>query len=95
MKCPNCHREIIDSAIICPYCNTQFVFSAPVNFNPPPIETNEEDTYKIRELSNGEKYEILKNYYTAYELETIFKKHTDDLQIKMGSCFWWIWYTVK
>ena len=56
---------------------------------------NEEDTYKIRELSNGEKYEILKNYYTAYELETIFKKHTDDLQIKMGSCFWWIWYTVK
>ncbi len=50
MKCPNCHREIIDSAIICPYCNTQFVFSAPVNFNPPPIETNEEDTYKSSDM---------------------------------------------
>lgn len=55
----------------------------------------EVDTYKIRELSNGEKYEILKNYYTKHELETIFEKYTSDLQIEMGSCFWWICYIVK
>lgn len=34
MKCPNCNSEIIDSAIICPVCNTQFAFSAPSTFNP-------------------------------------------------------------
>jgi DNA-binding transcriptional MerR regulator len=55
----------------------------------------EVDTYKIRELSNGEKYEILKNYYTEDELKTIFRKYTNDLQVKIGSCFWWIWYIVK
>lgn len=29
MKCPNCNRDIADTTIICPYCNTQFAFSAP------------------------------------------------------------------
>lgn len=29
MKCPNCSRDIADTTIICPYCNTQFAFSAP------------------------------------------------------------------
>lgn len=33
MKCPNCNRDILDSAIICPFCNTQFAFSAPSTFN--------------------------------------------------------------
>lgn len=56
---------------------------------------DEADTYKIRELANGEKYEILKNYYTKHELDTIFEKYTTDLQIEVGSCFWWICYTVK
>lgn len=32
---------------------------------------DEVDTYKIRELSNGEKYEILKNYYNEDELKIL------------------------
>ena len=55
----------------------------------------EKDTYKIRELSNGEKYEIIKNYYSEEELRNIFEKYADDFHITIGSCFWWIWYVVK
>ena len=42
MKCPNCNSEIIDSAIICPVCNTQFAFSAPSTFNPNQTNVYEE-----------------------------------------------------
>ena len=34
MRCPNCNSQIIDSAIICPVCNTQFAFNGPSTFNP-------------------------------------------------------------
>lgn len=56
---------------------------------------DEEDTYKVRELLNGDKYEILKNYYSEDDLKNIFGQFSDNLQIKIGSCFWWIWYIIK
>lgn len=55
----------------------------------------EEDTYKLRELSNGEKYEVLKNYYNEEELKDIFSEYSDNLQVKIGECFWWVCYNVK
>ena len=49
MKCPNCNSEIIDSAIICPVCNTQFAFSAPSTFNP-----NQTNVYEEVKVLNDE-----------------------------------------
>jgi SAM-dependent methyltransferase len=55
----------------------------------------EEDTYKLRQLSDRTSYEIIKNYYTKEELERIFEHNVDDLEIHIGECFWWIKYIVK
>ncbi len=56
---------------------------------------NDPNTYKIRTLDNGTKYEIIKNYYTEEELKNIFIPISNDLQIYMGQCFWWISYKIK
>lgn len=51
MKCPNCNSEIIDSAIICPVCNTQFAFSAPSSFDPTLTNVYEEVKKTDEEVS--------------------------------------------
>lgn len=56
---------------------------------------DEKDTYKIRELSNGEKYEVLKNYYNEDDLRSLFTKYSKNLNIVIGRCFWWLWYEVQ
>jgi len=56
---------------------------------------NDPNTYKIRTLDNGTKYEIIKNYYTEEELKDIFIPISNDLQIYMGQCFWWVSYKIK
>ncbi|WP_240421342.1 methyltransferase domain-containing protein [Paenibacillus periandrae] len=56
---------------------------------------NSEDTYKIRELADGSKYEILKNYYTYNELFEFFEPITEELKIFCGKSFWYVHYTVK
>ncbi|MEG7894754.1 class I SAM-dependent methyltransferase, partial [Bacillus cereus] len=56
---------------------------------------NDPNTYKIRTLDNGTKYEIIKNYYTEEELKDIFIPVSSDLQIYMGQCFWWVSYKIK
>ncbi|MDR6884759.1 methyltransferase domain-containing protein [Bacillus sp. 3255] len=53
-----------------------------------------EDTYKRRELADGSKHEILKNYYTYEELNEIFKPLSENLRIYVGSSFWYVSYTV-
>jgi SAM-dependent methyltransferase len=53
------------------------------------------DTYKLRELSDGSTYEIVKNYYTQDTLKTIFKDFSEDLYIEFGQCFWWLTYKTK
>lgn len=53
------------------------------------------NTYKIRALSNGERYEIIKNYYTKEELHSIFEPFALDLNFHIGECFWWVTYKVK
>lgn len=59
------------------------------------IKENSEDTYKLRELSDGSKHEILKNYYSYNELYDIFEPITEDLNIFVGKSFWYVNYTVK
>ncbi len=48
-----------------------------------------EDTYKRRELADGSKHEILKNYYSYEELNDIFKPISQHLRIFVGSSFWY------
>ena len=67
MKCPNCNREILDSAIICPFCNTQFAFSAPSTFNP--NESNVYETVQIDGLEFNPKPLINKSEDTSHEEE--------------------------
>jgi SAM-dependent methyltransferase len=52
-----------------------------------------EDTFKLRELSDGSKYEVLKNYYDANQLREIFEPLSSKLKIRMGDCFWWVSYS--
>jgi len=53
------------------------------------------DTYKLRWLKDGTTHEIVKNYYSADELENIFKDFADELRIEIGQCFWWLKYKTK
>jgi RimJ/RimL family protein N-acetyltransferase len=53
------------------------------------------DTYKLRELDNGTTFEILKNYYSEFELQEIVDEYDDNLEIHIGECFWWVRYQVK
>lgn len=54
-----------------------------------------EDTFKLRELCDGSKYEVVKNYYDANQLREILKPFSSELQIKIGDCFWWVSYLVS
>ncbi|MFH1231690.1 MAG: methyltransferase domain-containing protein [Planctomycetota bacterium] len=53
------------------------------------------DTFKLRELTDGSKYEVLKNYYDEEQLSYIFSPHGRDVKINIGKCFWWLSYLVK
>lgn len=53
------------------------------------------NTYKLRELNDGTKYEIVKNYYDEAELRAIFEPKVNELKIHMGQCFWWVHYIVR
>lgn len=58
------------------------------------VKPNEVDTYKLRELPDGGKHEILKNYYTENELYEKFEPVSTELNITMGECYWWMSYKV-
>jgi len=47
------------------------------------------NTYKIRFLENGNKYKILKNYYSKEELIDIFSREGNILDFYYGNCFWY------
>ncbi|MBI3459527.1 class I SAM-dependent methyltransferase [Candidatus Acetothermia bacterium] len=53
-----------------------------------------EDTFKLRELSDDSKHEVLKNYHSADQLQNIFAPRTRDLKIHVGQCLWWISYAL-
>lgn len=59
---------------------------------------NDENTYKLRTLKNGEKNLILKNYYSLEELMDIFKKYDKSFSKKnifYGKCFWQVTYCLS
>jgi len=56
---------------------------------------SDDNTYKIRVLKNGDKYKIIKNYYSKEELLNIFSGYGNLLNIYYGNCFWYICYELK
>jgi SAM-dependent methyltransferase len=52
------------------------------------------DTYKRRTLSDGSSHVILKNYYSSDELATMLSPFTEQVEITVGACFWWVVYTI-
>jgi SAM-dependent methyltransferase len=58
-------------------------------------ETSERDTFKLRYLSTGERYEIIKNYYTKEDLESVLAAFARNLKIYIGRYFWRVTYSVK
>ncbi len=54
-----------------------------------------EDTFKLRELADGSRHEVLKNYYDADQLRRILAPRAADLKTHVGQCFWWVSYRVN
>jgi SAM-dependent methyltransferase len=53
------------------------------------------DTYELRALPDGSRYEIVKNYFSEDDLRAIFAPRASELQVVMGTYWWWLWYTVR
>ena len=54
-----------------------------------------DDTFKLRELTDGSRHEVLKNYYDAAQLREFFLNRGIDLEIKIGKSFWWLSYATN
>jgi ubiquinone/menaquinone biosynthesis C-methylase UbiE len=57
-------------------------------------KTGIEDTFKLREASDGAKYEVLKNYYDRDALRRLLSPKTSNLEIRETKHFWWVKYDV-
>lgn len=56
-----------------------------------------EDTYKKRTLKDGREFTIIKNYYSADDLKTIFNRHVNGFDLDnifQGNCFWYVSYEI-
>jgi len=53
-----------------------------------------EDTFKLREASDGSKYEVLKNYYDRDSLKRLLSPKTLGLKVHDAKYFWWVSYKV-
>jgi len=58
----------------------------------PLLSSDAEDRYAIRTLSDGTQHRIIKNYYSEEELDEYFSRHSKNLEIHIGKCFWWVSY---
>jgi len=54
-----------------------------------------EDTFKLRELSDGSKHRVIKNYFESRELREILAPHARDVVIDRREHYWWLSYTVE
>lgn len=85
------HRRIGPGAVVCMVDNV---------LNPGiggelVVKPGEADTYKLRELADGSRHEVLKNYYTAQELTDLLGPLSSELVITVGDCYWRLSYKVK
>lgn len=52
------------------------------------------NSYKIRKLTNGKTYIILKNYYSKEKLKDIFSQYSKELDIHYLKYFWLVAYKI-
>jgi len=57
-------------------------------------DPDSKDTFKIRELPDGSKHRILKNYYSEIELRKALGGQVTDLEAHFGANYWWARYRV-
>ena len=53
------------------------------------------DSYEIRQLPNGESYEIVKTFFSPDDLRTLLQPYADNLQIRYERPRWWLTYEVR
>jgi SAM-dependent methyltransferase len=53
------------------------------------------DTYKLRRLSDGGRYHVLKNYFSSDELPDLLAPGTSDLAVRVGTHFWSATYRTR
>ena len=53
-----------------------------------------DDTFEEREL-DGERFEVLKNYFTADELRSLLAAYATDVTVHEGVRWWWLSYRVR
>lgn len=58
------------------------------------VQKEDLDTFKRRVLKSGEQFDILKNYYDQDELEKIFSRYSQRLEIKYLTNFWIVKYYI-
>ena len=54
-----------------------------------------QDTWKERTLDSGEKFDILKNYYTKEELIDIFSSYSKNISVSYLTHFWIVQYKLS
>jgi 2-polyprenyl-3-methyl-5-hydroxy-6-metoxy-1,4-benzoquinol methylase len=55
-----------------------------------------EDTYKIRQLKDGSKHQIIKNYFDANGLRQMLTPHcSSEPEVHCGQAYWWVRYCVS
>jgi ubiquinone/menaquinone biosynthesis C-methylase UbiE len=52
------------------------------------------DTCKVRELKDGSKHCVIKNYYDERELRSVLAGHSTNLETHFGKAHWWVRYRV-
>jgi len=60
-------------------------------------QASSEDTYKKRTLKDGREFTIIKNYYSADDLKTIFNRRVSGFDVDNifhGNCFWYVSYEI-
>jgi demethylmenaquinone methyltransferase/2-methoxy-6-polyprenyl-1,4-benzoquinol methylase len=53
------------------------------------------NTYQIRELQDGSKHEVLKNFPSSSELRTTLQPHANDFQVTQLAYYWMVRYRKK
>jgi ubiquinone/menaquinone biosynthesis C-methylase UbiE len=54
-----------------------------------------EDTFKLRELSDGSKHRVIKNYFESEELRELLEPYASDIVIDRREHYWWLSYSVQ
>jgi SAM-dependent methyltransferase len=53
------------------------------------------DTHEIRQLPNGESYEIVKTYFTPEQLQSLLEPYAENLEIRYERPIWRVTYDVR